>query len=436
MLPGKVTVTATRIERVAGAGVSVQGADVAVEGSTIRSATLGVGYEGFIIGTAARIRVDRTLIEDTAAHAIVATQTPLEINHVTVRRSGIGIAIFGPHAGFEPSVRNTTVIGARGRGITVVDGSALVDAVVVRGTMLANNEACGLCASTSVKNLPTRLSASRVVLLDNARGGLSLLNTEATVSRALIERSGTLGVSVANGNVKLSEIIVRDTRTDGARGDGILAAYTAGATVHLSLVDALIEKNRNIGVAIFGDATLSRVIVRDTTPRPGGLYGIGISCVPARSNERSGKLTLDNAVIERSVSAGMLIAQSALDLRAAVIRDTSRDAEGAFGDGVALLAGERAGKAIASTAAITTTITERNARAGVSVMGSTLALSASRLRCNVVDLDVEEIFDTTTRARHPVELSDGGDNDCSCNPTAARECRGQTTGLLPVAIGE
>ncbi len=438
---GALTVTRALIERVAGGGVSVQGSAVDVSGSIVRRAAFGVGHERFVIGTPSRIKVSSSLIEDTTGQGIVANQTALELDGVTVRRATLGVAIFGPHAGFLPSLRRVTVEHARRRGISVVDGGATLESVLVRGTQIDNGEGCGVCASPSDKGLAPRLRATRVVLVDNAIGGLSLLDADAEVLRALIARNGTLGVSVANGAAKLGELIVRDTRSraDGTRGDGILAAYLPGKKVTLTLEDALIDGNRNIGVAIFGDARVSRAIVRGTTPRPGGLYGFGLTAIPPLRDPRPGNLELDNLLVERNVSAGIVLGQSDLVLERAVVRDTATDAEGSFGDGIALTAGYRNAMGtvvVPSRATIASAIVERNARAGISVLGSALVLTNSRLRCNAVDLDVEELFDTATGARNAVSIADRGGNDCSCGPGAAQECRAQTTGLLPVPPAE
>lgn len=73
--------------------------------------------------------------------------------------------------------------------------------------------------------------------------------------------------------------------------------------------------------------------------------------------------------------------------------------------------------------------------AALAVASTTVWIASGVYREDLV-LDVEEIFDTETRARNAVSIADGGGNDCACGPGAAKECRAQTTGLLPIAIAE
>jgi hypothetical protein len=407
---GTLGATGVAVEEVAGGGIAVLGALIDVQKVSIKkAAAYGIGIPIFSSTTASSIWIKTARIE-ASGPGVIASKTLLTLDHVTIDHS-------------------------REKGIAITDAPLTVDAVTVRGTELQNGSGCGLCAVNA------KVDGKRLIVADNAAGGIAATSSTLDLAQVLSARNGTLGISLANGATALRETVVRDTkpRADGSRGDGILVAYQPGQTATLTLTDALVERNRNIGVAVFGVARIERTIVRDTTPRPGSTYAFGIVGIPPSRDPKPSKLTLADVLVERNVAAGLFLGQSAAEITASVFRETRGDSAGAFGDGIALTAGygDPANKIVVpSSATIARTVSERNARAGISVMGSNLALTSSRLRCNAVDLDIEQTFDTDTGATNPVGVEDRGGNDCSCDPVKSLACRAQTTGLLPVQAAE
>lgn len=91
-----------------------------------------------------------------------------------------------------------------------------------------------------------------------------------------------------------------------------------------------------------------------------------------------------------------------------------------FGDGVAV----RLWEGIPGSAQVTGSLVARSARAGIGAFGASVALAASTLECNEIDLD-QEVTDGSEAS-----FQDQGEVVCGCEG-AVRECQVSKAQLAP-----
>lgn len=137
----------------------------------------------------------------------------------------------------------------------------------------------------------------------------------STFRRVIVERARDVGVYIYDGSAELSDVVVRDTQGDEVAetgGDGI---DVTGATV--SLIDVLLERNRDTSLFVNYDATLTgtRVRVLDslqaqcaTTTCVGTAGGIGIA------STTGGEVTLTDFLVSRAALCGVQVAGGGMDL--------------------------------------------------------------------------------------------------------------------------
>jgi hypothetical protein len=126
-----------------------------------------------------------------------------------------------------------------------------------------------------------------------------------------------------------------------------------------------------------------------------------------------------SSVIEKSFEFGVAFLAADATIENTLIRETApQESDGAFGDGVCLVA------LGAERVTISSSRIETSARAAVSSFSGTVSMEKVELECNAIDLDAEHATGATAT------FEDRGDNICSCAGTPAT-CQEQSANLAP-----
>ncbi len=137
----------------------------------------------------------------------------------------------------------------------------------------------------------------------------------------LAANHGVGGLLAAGSDVEGSRVVVRDTRpraSDQAFGRGVESGG------RLVLTDAVFAANRDVGLAIFGEASEAegaRVVVRDTRPQASDLaFGRGVGV-------QLGRLRLTDAVVAGNREVGLFVNHAAsVEGSRVVVRGTQQQA--------------------------------------------------------------------------------------------------------------
>jgi hypothetical protein len=203
--------------------------------------------------------------------------------------------------------------------------------------------------------------------------------------------------------------------SDQLSGNGLLVGPGEGESSDVAIRWCAIEGTHESAVAV-GDSALDMTgcVVRETSPRPDGQFGHGVTVEGATA-----ALSLAGSVIDDHVAMGLFVDDAEAMLTGNVIRDISKTSTGLFGDG-AVVTG-RGGPASLSLQA---NEVSDNARAGLTALGGALALANTGLSCNEIDI-VTESFEGTDST-----LDDGGGNLCECNGTSV-VCKASSATVTP-----
>ncbi|MBI2898512.1 MAG: hypothetical protein HYY06_33480 [Deltaproteobacteria bacterium] len=209
--------------------------------------------------------------------------------------------------------------------------TAVLDSVVVR-------EATGIGVYAY---LQARLEATNLVVRETAGDtGYGLYASGALVSleRVVIDRARIRGLMISGGVLTATDLVVSDTKGNGAFGEGLVAV--GGAQV--ALERAVLRGNRTAGVWAFGEGTLLTAVgllVSNTREQESdGAAGYGIV------DFGGARVTLERAALERNHAIGVGVVGEGTELTAAdlVISDTQpQEANGMLGGGVEVNRGAR-----------------------------------------------------------------------------------------------
>jgi len=260
--------------------------------------------------------------------------------------------------------------------------TSLVDAVAAApvGALIAIAE--GTYVGDVVLTKTLRLwgvCPERVVVVGT--GGIAAVDLrtgagESEIRGLSITGTGAAGVAITGSeDVVVSHIWVRD-----GTGRGIATQNDLGSA-SVTLTDSLFEGNTATGVLFVGaDGVVERVVVRDTQSKPQDLtlgQGMGIRAHPISGTVANVAVT--STVLERNHRAGLYVVGANATLTGMVIRDTQSDASTVqAGFGANLQASLTAGTP--AVVEITSSLFERNREAAILVEGSTASLAELTIR--------------------------------------------------------
>jgi hypothetical protein len=161
-----------------------------------------------------------------------------------------------------------------------------------------------------------------------------------TVRRSRVSRATGVGIGVGGGEVRLEQVVVRDTRPvdDGGLGRGIeVDDLDGGLEARLVMQSSVVIANREIGVFLSGaDAEIEGSAVLDTRSRErDGLAGRGIdsTCHPTLGS--CGSLTVSRSLVAGNREAGIQALGTWLTVVDTTVRDQAvRQSDGLGGAGI------------------------------------------------------------------------------------------------------
>jgi hypothetical protein len=188
----------------------------------------------------------------------------------------------------------------------------------------------------------------------------------------------------------------------------------------MRIVDSVVEATGEVGIALFGcSAEIERSIVRDNVPGAlDGKRGRGINAQSQPPSLGRSQVTVRDSLVADNHDVGLLLFESDGLVERSTVRDTRPLADGSFGSfGDGLLA------STGSTLTVAESTIVGSARAGVANFSANIVIAASRLECNQIQLDGEQISG-------PFSFDDQGGNSCSCGAESST-CKVQSASLAP-----
>jgi hypothetical protein len=265
-------------------------------------------------------------------------------------------------------------------------------------------------------------------------GFATLTRAYVTMKSLLIERSHDVGVVIHGSDASLEASLIRDMfpASDGrfGRAVDIEDDKTSGLHSTAMLTGSVIERVYDIGIFLAGsEMGMSGVVVRDVQPTfADGLFGRGIQVQDHPEILQRGSASIDASLVERCLDAAIVVGNSDLTLTRTLVRDTApRAADGAFGDGLAVLryipAQGSAGQPSASANILSSLIDGAN-RAAISSFAAQVTIQDCQLSCSSISINGEDQDGVS------YEFVDAGGNRCGCDEPLG-ECQVLSTMLVP-----
>jgi hypothetical protein len=397
-------VTGSVVEDNRDMGIASNGADVAVDTTLIRRMSVGVmGYGRAVqVGvepvTLARgtLQLERSVIEDAVELGVAADGGDAVVRSSTVRRVETGGGLFARGIGAVDHVEagrcNLTVIGslvdrAAEAGLTVTGCDARIEATVVRGSAPAPAPPYW---GWGIHIEGSELTGQRSV---------------ATVIGSVVEQTLELGIDVFAADATIESTLVRDIVSAQRTSSGIAVGGPVEARGSATVRAAQVERAHGGMLISNGDAVIEQSAVLD--------------CVRGVNVQKGSTATVRALSVERAGELGVYVGGSHATLEALSIREVSSNAEGRFGDGIAVLGAS-------ADVSISRTRVEASQRAALLNAGAAVAFGDSAFMCSGFDLEGEPWDGTAYRYQHL------GGTVCGCGERVD-ECQILSGGLEPPA---
>jgi hypothetical protein len=413
--------------------------DVAVRGAT----------RAVLVSGALDVVLDRLWIHDTGLRGLLL-QNDYGPTSVVVSRSlveaahDLGMFLGASDVVLESTVVRNTLSGAgeAGRGVGVQPNPFTAERahVTVRGSLIEHNRELGLFVTGS--DLSLESTVVRDTLLDEqgfTGRGIGIQADPETDQRAnavivasVLERNHETGVFVEGADVRIEATVVRDTQPDVLMGSGWGMSIQNHRQMSLrgraALRHTVVERNQGVGMLLYAsDGTLDAVAVRDTAPDAEGWYGQGLAIGSDSAADERASVTVRGSVVERNHEAAVVVSAADATLEATALGDTRLNPLYGFADGLVTVSEPESRAQVQ----LTDGVVRDCARAGVVSFGSAIALARTRFDCNAIHLDGESDYAGLGQpVSLPYTFDDRGGNVCGCD--AQREdCVVLSVGLDP-----
>jgi len=423
-------------------GGSMGGVDVRNGGSNTEVHTLAVtGATNGVSGSgAADILIDRVWLHDLARAGILLQPelgpVSMTVNDSLIEKMGeVGIYADEAALTIARSVIRDTVgsVQYQGRGLHLqTHADRPPGLATITACLIERNREMGIYVAGSHATIEgTVVRDTFPNSLQHAGRGLDVIDidttgqrSEVTVSGSVFERNQEMQIAAEGSNLVVESTTIRQAgplASDGSMGRGIAiqdGSSRATLTLRESLVAGCLD---GCVVAVGSDVTLESAVLRDVAGRLSDqTFGRGLSVQQGDTGADRGTLTMRWSVIEGARDFGIVVLGSDATVEASAVRNTlGSAADGTLGDGVAVVQ-----VFDLSTATLTGSLIEHNARVGVSNFGSTVTLANSQLECNPIHLNIEECVDSC------MGFVNSGGVTCGCDG-ATVDCAALSTGLSP-----
>lgn len=384
-----VTVRGCVVEANHDMGVAVVGSDATIEASVVRNTLpdgvkeLGQGItaqDHVQTGQRANVTVRASLVQGNQGEGVSVVGSDVAIEASVVRANlatnAAAVSVLD-HEGVRSSARvtGTVVEESRTAGVLVVGSDMTMVASVVRGTQPDEQGVHGQgidIEDSPTTRAPSKVTLSSIIVEDNRVTGILVIGSELTLEGAVVRNNGPDDKGHGGWGLDVED------RLAGERGKVVVKS-------------SLFEGNREMGIFIVGsEGTIDTSVVRDTTVGTLGQAGRGIEisiwAVAGGSPRPRASVTVISTLVERNHDLGIAVFTDAT-IRSSIVRGTKAIDDGSSGDGVTVLSET----ALASASIIDSSI-DSNARAGIANFGAAVAIESSAVTCNGFDIEGEEHF--------------------------------------------
>ncbi|MBI5518107.1 MAG: right-handed parallel beta-helix repeat-containing protein [Deltaproteobacteria bacterium] len=367
--PGPEALGATVVHVRMGAAPAVADGSATHPYPTLAAGVERVGLQGWVLVAAGEYR-ERLIVDGGATLHVLGVCAARVILRGPGPADSATVTVAGTRAVLD--LRGVTITGL-GRGVQVSSRGALhatrlrIVENTEEGLLLGNTGTLVTLTESVLRSTRPRVAGSVGHGIEAQQGAV------LRASAVALEDHMDVGVLATGAEtvVELTGGVVRSTRPrpDGRAGHGLRAQQ--GATLRAQGV--LVIHNAEVGVLALGVGTLLEVTtgsVRDTRPRPGGTFGLGLAA------QDGATLRIADTLVENNVESGLRASGSGsgIECRASVVRGTRPNAEGTGGHGLGVFEGA----SLRVTDALVTGNSERGI--GASGEGTTVELTGSVVR--------------------------------------------------------
>jgi hypothetical protein len=257
---------------------------------------------------------------------------------------------------------------------------------------------------------------------------------ELTVSNSVISNAQGLGIGAFGAVFSASGVAIHDIQTDmnGAFGRGIdIEEWTDTATMTTATISgAVIERVFETGIFSSGsDVTIADTTIRDVVPSVVDKGGVGMSAQLNPNTDTPTRATFARSMVTRTHDVGIAVVGANADISRLLIRDTSANALGQFGDGLTV---QTYYTRPVSSVTLEGSVIQNSSRAAISSFGGDVAIDRVLLDCNAIDIAAEIELGGNIGLDRPPEYDNVGGNVCSC-ASEVWACASVSSGLAPPA---
>lgn len=410
------------------------------EGSAFHNLSIEGPDVGLAFSGSVGVLFENLWVHDTGHFGIIITQDLGETAY-TIRGSLIedvveaGVRVYGADGEIEDTVVRDVVPledGTNGEGISVTEDAVDTPELTVRRSVVARTFDAGILLSGG--QLLVEDSVVRDVepsQIEGIRGrGIAMqysLGHEVPaigeVRRTVVSDTHEYGVFAWSSEALVEHVSVRRTTAPSidrlvANGIAAIHAPDAPSGTVLTLRQSLFEHNEQTGVHVSGsDATIEQVLVRESLTLFGERFGRGIQVQKRAETGNPANATIRWTAIHDCYEAGVLIFDSTASIDDSLIAGTLTASDGQLGDGVDAFSLD-----LPTEVVVRGTQIEDSARVGVALFAAALSLQDSKLDCNAIDINGEELLGVG------FDFENLGGNHCGCGDDAP--CK-----LLSTSVG-
>ncbi len=408
------------VEAAVDVGILVWGASLTVERCVVRDtqpATSDYGGRGISVaddavsGTRSDVAIRRSVVASNRTYGIVGWGSDMTVEDTLVHDTLPRVIDDDFGVGVEMLRRDES--GERGH-------------LTVTGSVIRQSHRCGVCAEDSELSVETTVIQDTAPQLANGLFGFgcrvygydldALVRPVGTIISSVVERNYLAGVAAVGAEVTVESTIVRDTEpraSDSLAGRGITAEVSldSGEPTDISILGSRIERSHEHGVLVLGSTgDIDFTVVQETRPSAqNGLFGRGIGVQIAAETFDPASATIRRSLVDDSHEAGIFLAGADATVTDVVVQGTKAQLDtDLFGDGILVSGMYYPGTFIQPMVQIDRSTIAGSPRAGVSNFAGSVTIGASRLECNVIDLDGEMFLG------EPFDFVNSGDNVCGC----------------------
>lgn len=352
------------------AAVIVDASNVTVHGVSITGAQAGM----YLLPDYTGNTIQNVHVFDTANDGI-QVQSPTTLHNVLIENT----ALLGlTNQGTDVTATGIVVRGSQRIGVAVGPPGTLA----IEGSVIEDNARVGLLVTGSPATVEGSVIRRSTADVDDLGIGLRVQPSvaagtrgDATVTRSVITDSHGSGLACAGSVCAVVDSVVSDTAPDDEGfGRGVDVLEHLGHAAEATITTSLVQSNHEHGITCIDDAsvTVDRVIVRDTQPSPvasgNERFGVGIGAFVSSFTTPSPRLSVVSSLIAGNSEVGISGKGATVDVVDTFIVGTLPNTENdLFGRGISV---QSSAGGLPAALTVRDTLIDGNTEAGCVLIGS------------------------------------------------------------------